>query len=263
MRRFALLVAVLAAFQAVGALAQDRVPEAAIERYLSQQYGSPGRFSVTAIKQFPEGTSGTGRLSVAATLKFERPTFVRTSGLENALRAIGFSDRQTAYYKRVLEVSVAVYDVEHATGETVPLTAEYFYRETVSGFELLGSATLRLGLFRENIPEGALRVGSGEFAIVVDRFRQAKAVRLAALSDEPLETLRSDVRRMLGTSGIGNLISSTGDALIVEIVDPSQKAMALEALRQLQTEILDAGSTIELEIDEESDGKISIRPKVQ
>jgi SecD/SecF fusion protein len=81
---------------------------------------------------------------------------------------------------------------------------------------------------------------------------------------ERLRELRRDAREVLANqNGIGNIITTEGNSVVVELTDPSQAEQAMTALQALQTTISSSlisvgGGTPELEFATRPDGKIGI-----
>jgi len=83
-----------------------------------------------------------------------------------------------------------------------------------------------------------------------------------SITGERLKELRRDARALLaGQSGIGNLITTTGDGIVVETTDPQQADAAFAALQGLQNTIAGAfgvGGVQELAFARQADGKIAV-----
>jgi hypothetical protein len=272
MRQLALLVVATLLGWGASAHADEAVPVDAARLFIAQSYEHLAEFSVTALKQFPDGTTGTGRASIAGTATVLAPTYVPTKGIELELQFDGFTAEQMEYYGLQLgvwarfrhAVDAVVYDTEFRAGSVRPFGIELRYRETASGFRfILESSSLQIrGVPLGGLPTGAMIVGDKAFNDLVGRFIKAKVDRLAALDQDPLRTLRSDVRNILANeNGIGHMMSTEGDALLIDLVDPSQKARAVALLQRLQAELVDSGSTLELVFGETVDGTITIRVK--
>ncbi len=80
---------------------------------------------------------------------------------------------------------------------------------------------------------------------------------------ERIKSLRRDARSILANdNGIGNIITTDGTTLTIELTDPSKLGEALKALEELQTTVsnaLFAGSSIEeVLIGQTDDGKITL-----
>ena len=80
---------------------------------------------------------------------------------------------------------------------------------------------------------------------------------------ERLKTLRRDVRSKLANeAGIGNLITTEANGVVVELTDPTQRDAAMTALQSLQNNVsaglLAVGGVPELAFAERPDGKIAV-----
>jgi SecD/SecF fusion protein len=80
---------------------------------------------------------------------------------------------------------------------------------------------------------------------------------------ERIKSLRRDVRAKLANeSGIGNIITTGTDGIIVELTDPAQKPQAITAVQSLQNNVtssmLSVGGIPELAFGETPDGKITV-----
>jgi SecD/SecF fusion protein len=81
---------------------------------------------------------------------------------------------------------------------------------------------------------------------------------------ERLRELRRDARQVLANqNGIGNIITTEGNSIVVELTDPSQADVASTALQTLQTTISSSlisvgGGTPELEFVTRPDGRIAV-----
>jgi len=80
---------------------------------------------------------------------------------------------------------------------------------------------------------------------------------------ERLKTLRRDVRSKLANeAGIGNLITTEANGVVVELTDPSQHDAAMTALQSLQNNVssglLAVGGVPELAFTDRPDGKIAV-----
>jgi SecD/SecF fusion protein len=87
-------------------------------------------------------------------------------------------------------------------------------------------------------------------------------VNKESIIEERLRNLRRDARQALaGERGIGNLITTEANGIVVELTNPEQKAAARTALETLQTNIsstLGIGGVPELEFGERPDGRLSV-----
>ncbi|RZJ82740.1 MAG: protein translocase subunit SecDF, partial [Massilia sp.] len=84
-----------------------------------------------------------------------------------------------------------------------------------------------------------------------------------SIISERLKTLRRDVRAKLANeAGIGNLITTEANGVVVELTDPTQHDAAMTALKTLQNNIsaslLTVGGVPELEFADRPDGKIAV-----
>ncbi len=84
-----------------------------------------------------------------------------------------------------------------------------------------------------------------------------------SIIEERLKTLRRDVRSKLANeAGIGNLITTEADGVVVELTDPTQREAAMTALQTLQNNVssgvLAVGGVPELAFAERPDGKIAV-----
>ena len=88
-------------------------------------------------------------------------------------------------------------------------------------------------------------------------------VNRESIIEERLKTLRRDVRSKLANeAGIGNLITTTADGVVVELTDPAQQEQAMRALQTLQNNvssgILSVGGVPELAFTARPDGTIAV-----
>jgi SecD/SecF fusion protein len=87
-------------------------------------------------------------------------------------------------------------------------------------------------------------------------------VNRQSIIDERLRNLRRDARQLLASqSGIGNIITTEGNGIVIELTNPEQKAAALTALETMQNNIsatLGIGGIPELEFGERPDGKLTV-----
>ncbi|MBU1176728.1 MAG: protein translocase subunit SecD [Alphaproteobacteria bacterium] len=81
-----------------------------------------------------------------------------------------------------------------------------------------------------------------------------------SIVSERIKELRRDIRSTLANEkGIGNLISTEGDTLIVELVDPVRAAEAVEAIKTLDAYSGAVFSTVsELSVEGQEDGRIKV-----
>ena len=84
-----------------------------------------------------------------------------------------------------------------------------------------------------------------------------------SIVSERLRQLRRDARNQLATEhGIGSIITTEGNAIVVELTDPTQHDLAFETLQVLQntvtTSMLAVGGPQELAFETRPDGKIGI-----
>ncbi len=78
---------------------------------------------------------------------------------------------------------------------------------------------------------------------------------------ERIKELRRDIRSTLANDkGIGNLISTDGDTLHVELTDPVRTAEAVDVIKSLDSyaSMFNIGGTAELEVTAPEDGKIDV-----
>jgi SecD/SecF fusion protein len=80
---------------------------------------------------------------------------------------------------------------------------------------------------------------------------------------ERMRTLRQDARSLLANdNGIGNIITTDGNSLVIELTDPTQKEQARTALQTLQNTISNTvfgvGGIDELAFSEQPDGKLVV-----
>ncbi|MBN9348666.1 MAG: protein translocase subunit SecD [Devosia sp.] len=84
-----------------------------------------------------------------------------------------------------------------------------------------------------------------------------------SITTERLKELRRDARQLLaGQNGIGNIITTEADGIVIELTDPSTKEAARTALQALQNNIggtAGIGGTPELEFGEAADGKLTVK----
>ncbi|MBL8599664.1 MAG: protein translocase subunit SecD [Devosia sp.] len=84
-----------------------------------------------------------------------------------------------------------------------------------------------------------------------------------SITTERLKELRRDARQLLaGQNGIGNIITTEADGIVIELTDPSTKEAARTALQTLQNNIggtAGIGGTPELEFGEAADGKLTVK----
>ena len=82
-----------------------------------------------------------------------------------------------------------------------------------------------------------------------------------SIISERIKELRRDIRSTLANDkGIGNLISTDGDTLTVELTDPVRAAEAVDAIKTLDAYSGAAFSTVsELEVTGAEDGKITVK----
>jgi len=88
-------------------------------------------------------------------------------------------------------------------------------------------------------------------------------VNRESIIEERLKTLRRDVRSKLANeAGIGNLITTEADSVVVELTDPTQREAAMTALQTLQNNVssgvLAVGGVPELAFADRPDGKIAV-----
>ena len=88
-------------------------------------------------------------------------------------------------------------------------------------------------------------------------------VNRESIIEERLKTLRRDVRSKLANeAGIGNLITTEADGVVVELTDPTQREAAMTALQTLQNNVssgvLAVGGVPELAFADQPDGKIAV-----
>jgi SecD/SecF fusion protein len=88
-------------------------------------------------------------------------------------------------------------------------------------------------------------------------------VNRESIIEERLKTLRRDVRSKLANeAGIGNLITTEADGVVVELTDPTQRDAAMTALQTLQNNVssgvLAVGGVPELAFADRPDGKIAV-----
>ncbi len=88
-------------------------------------------------------------------------------------------------------------------------------------------------------------------------------VNRESIIEERLKTLRRDVRSKLANeAGIGNLITTEADGVVVELTDPTQREAAMTALQTLQNNVssgvLAVGGVPELAFADRPDGKIAV-----
>lgn len=79
--------------------------------------------------------------------------------------------------------------------------------------------------------------------------------------DDRIKELRTDARSILAnTKGIGNIITTKGQTLLIELTDPVRLPEALDAIKTLNSGggLFGANGTPELDITTTTDGKISI-----
>jgi SecD/SecF fusion protein len=83
-----------------------------------------------------------------------------------------------------------------------------------------------------------------------------------SIISERLRGLRRDARQLLaGERGIGNIITTEGNGIVVELTDPTQKEAARTALQGMQNNIsgtMGIGGIPELEFGERPDGKLTV-----
>ncbi|MDB5505922.1 MAG: SecD [Devosia sp.] len=85
----------------------------------------------------------------------------------------------------------------------------------------------------------------------------------ASIISERIKDLRRDVRSVLANdNGIGNIITTDGSTIIVELTDPTQKAAASTAIQTLQNTISNSlfaiGGVQELAFGENPEGKLTV-----
>ncbi len=84
-----------------------------------------------------------------------------------------------------------------------------------------------------------------------------------SITTERLKELRRDARQLLASqNGIGNIITTEADGIVIELTDPSTKEAARTALQTLQNNIggtAGIGGTPELEFGEAADGKLTVK----
>ena len=88
-------------------------------------------------------------------------------------------------------------------------------------------------------------------------------VNRQGIIDDRIKELRRDARSVLANqNGIGNIITTSGKAMSIELTDPTQRAKADTALQALQDTVagglLGVGGVKELEFTDTPDGKIQI-----